>query len=185
MNTKRIAVATTVGTFAVLALMLAYPAMAATVANQGATPSMTPAQLLQDPNRAVPHKIDLSAGQTISINSVAGGWREVGNPLQNGTASGTLTLQVTGAFTGGYALSVTGGSLIVNGTTYTISSGSAEMGPYGIHMVGQGQAGTASFLFGFRDIGKFGSTDYAIVRVDLKAGSSEYIARLLVTVNVS
>jgi hypothetical protein len=183
MNTKRIAVATTLGTFAVLALMLAYPAMAATVANS--SPSVTPAQILANPDKAVPQKIDLSVGQTISLASVAGGWREVGNPSQNGTASGTLTLQVTGAFTGGYALSITGGSFSINGTTYTATSGSAEMGPYGVHMVGQGQAGTASFLFAFRDIGKFGNTNYAIVRVDFKAGSSEYFARLLVTVTVS
>lgn len=185
MNTKRIAVATTLGTFAVLALMLAYPVMAASVANQGAAPTATPQQILANPSRAVPDKIDLSVGQTIALTSVAGGWREVGNPSMNGTASGTLTLQVTGAFTGGYALSITGGSFSINTTTYTVSSGSAEMGPYGVHMVGQGQAGTASFLFAFRDIGKFGNTNYAILRVDLKAGSTEYFARLLVTVNLS
>jgi hypothetical protein len=52
-------------------------------------------------------------------------------------------------------------------------------------MVGQGQAGTASFLFGFRDLGKFGSSNYAIVGVDLNAGSSQWLARLLVTVTVS
>jgi hypothetical protein len=184
MNTKRIAVATTLGTFAVLALMLAYPAMAATVANQAA-PTATPQQILANPNKAVPQKIDLSTGQTITLTSVAGGWHEVGNPSVNGTATGTLTLEVTGAFSRGYALSITGGSFSINNTTYTVSSGSAEMGPYGFHMVGQGQAGTASFLFGFRDIGKFGSTNYAIVGVDLKAGSSEYFARLLVTVNLS
>lgn len=94
-----------------------------------------------------------------------------------------MTLQVTGPFTGGYSLSVTGGSLSINGTRYTISGGSAELEPYGIHMVGQGQAGTAQFLFGDRDLGKFGSTNYTILRVDLKDGSSEFAARLLVTVS--
>lgn len=182
MNTKKIAAATTLGTFAVLAILLAYPVMAASLPNQAA---YSPQQILQNPNKAVPDKISLSVGQVITLTSVAGGWRQVGNPSVNGTASGTLTLQVTGAFSRGYALTITGGSFSIGGSTYTVSGGSAELGPYGVHMVGQGQAGTASFLFAFRDLGKFGNTNYAILRVDLSAGSSEYLARLLVTVNVA
>ena len=180
MNTKKIAVATTLGTLAVLGILLAYPVMAMTAQNQTASPNTQ--QLLQHPPSTIPQKISLSVGQTFTLTSVAGGWRDATDPSMNGTASGTLTLQVTGAFSHGYALSVTGGSFDINGTTYTISSGSAELGPYGFHMVGQGQAGTASFLFAFRDLGKFGNTNYAILGVDLKAGSSEYLARLLVTV---
>jgi len=180
-RTKKLAVATTLGTFAVLAILLAYPAMAMSAAPTGANPT----QLLQNLNRAVPEKISYSAGQTITLTSVAGGYHEVGNPSVNGTASGTLTLQVTGVFARGYSLTITGGSFDINGTTYTVSGGSAEMGPYGYHMVGQGQAGTASFLFGFRDLGRFGSSNYAIVGVDLNAGSSQWLSRLLVTVTVS
>jgi len=181
-RTKKIAVATTLGTFAVLAILLAYPAMAMTASAQTGANAQ---QLLQNPNRAVPEKISYSVGQTITLTSIAGGDHEVGNPSVNGTASGTLTLQVTGVFARGYSLSITGGSFDINGTTYTISGGSAEMGPYGYHMVGQGQAGTASFLFAFRDLGKFGSSNYAIVGVDLNAGSSQWLSRLLVTVTVS
>src|SRR5271157_2560855 len=169
-RTKKLAVATTLGTFAVLAILLAYPALAMTAqAQSGANPQ----QLLQNPNKAVPEKISYSVGQTITLTSIAGGFHEVGNPSVNGTASGTLTLQVTGV------------SFDINGTTYTVSGGSAEMGPYGYHMVGQGQAGTGSFLFGFKDLGKFGSSNYAIVGVDLNAGSSQWLSRLLVTVTVS
>ena len=181
MNTKKMAVASAVGAFAVMALLVAYPAMAASGGTPGAN---TLQQMLQHPHYSDLHRIQLSTGQTITLTSVAGGYWVVGDRAVNGTASGTITLQVTGNFTGGYSLTLTGGSLGINGTTYTISGGSAELGSYGVHMVGQGQAGTAQFLFGFKDIGKFGSSNYGIVRVDLKDGSSEFAARLLVTVSV-
>lgn len=180
MNTKKMAIASTLGVLSVVALLLAFPAMAA-VQNQSA--SDTPQQLLQHPRDGTPTKISLAVGQSFTLTSVAGGYHEVGDPSVNGTASGTMTLQVTGAFSRGYALAITGGSIDINGTTYTITGGSAELGPYGIHMVGQGQAGdSASFLFAFRDLGKFGSTNYGILGFDLKSGSSEFVARLLVTV---
>jgi len=179
MNTKKIAVATTIGIFAVMAMLVAYPAMAAS-----STPSTTSIQQMLQQPRNVDHKIQLSVGQTITLTSVAGGYWVVGDRAVNGTASGSMTLQVTGAFKGGYAISVTGGSLNINNTTYAISGGSAELGPYGIHMVGQGQSGTAQFLFGYNGLGKFGSSTYAIVRVDLTSGSSQFGARLLVTVSV-
>jgi hypothetical protein len=180
MSTKKIAIASTFGAFAVLALLLAFPSMAAST-----TTSQNPnaRQLLQNPRVLGQSSIQLSSGQTITLTSVAGGYRELGNPNVNGTASGTMTLQVTGVFKGGYSLSVTAGSLVVNGVTYTISSGSAEMGPRGAIAAGQGQAGTAQFLFLGRDLGKFGNTSYGILNVDLKDGTSEFGARLLVTIS--
>jgi len=180
MNTKKIAVASTIGAFAVMALLFAYPAMAS---SSGAPQNLNTQQLLAHPQYSN-QKIQFSSGQTITLTSVAGGYREVGNPAVNGTASGSMTLQVSGTFTGGYALTVTGGSLNVNGATYTISGGSAELGRFGVYMVGQGQAGTAQFLFQDRGIGKFGSTNYGILRIDLKDGSSEFAVRLLVTISV-
>lgn len=179
MNTKKIAIASTVGVFAVMAMLFAGPALAAS-----GTPSTAQLQqMLQHPQYATLDRIQLAPGQTITLTSVAGGYWVVGDRSVNGTASGTMTLQVSGAFRGGFALTVTGGSLDINNTTYAISAGSAELGPYGVHMVGQGQAGTAQFLFVNRDLGKFGNANYAILRVDLKDGSSEFAARLLVTVS--
>jgi len=49
--------------------------------------------------------------------------------------------------------------------------------------VGNGQAGTAQFLFLDRDLGRFGSTNYGVLRVDLKDSASEFGARLLVTIS--
>jgi hypothetical protein len=179
MNTKKIAIASTVGAFAVMAMLFAYPAVAASP-SAASHPNFQ--QLLQNPQYANAERIQLSPGQTITLTSVAGGYWVVGDRNSNGTASGSVTLQVSGSLTGGYTLTVTGGSLSINGTTYTISGGSAELGPYGLRMVGQGQAGTAQFLFADRGLGKFGSTDYGILRVDLKDGTSEFAARLLVTI---
>lgn len=182
MNTKKVAIASAIGAFAVMAMLFAFPAMATST---GSTQNANVQQLLQHPQDGRQTFLKLSQGQTITLTSVAGGYREIGNPAVNGTASGSMTLQVTGDFKGGYSLSVTGGDLVINGVTYTISSGSAELGPYGRAMVGQGQAGAAQFLFSGRDLGNFGTTNYGILRADLKSGTTEFGARLLVTITVS
>lgn len=180
MNTKNTAAASALGAIAVVALLFALPAMAA---SSGAPQTANTQQLLLHSANAPSHRIQLSVGENVILTSVAGGYWVVGDRASNGTASGTMTLQVTGALAGGYSISVSGGTLNINGTTYTVSSGSAELTPNGRSMVGQGQAGSSQFLFLDRDLGKFGSTGYGVLRVDLKDGSSELIARLLVTVS--
>ena len=181
MNTQKLAIASTVGAFAVVALLFAYPAIAAYPATQNPNAS----QMLQHSAYMNSHRIQLTDGQTITLSSVAGGYWVVGDRASNGTASGSMTLTVSGSLTGGYILSVTGGSLNINGNTYTISGGSAQLGPRGAYAVGNGQAGSAQFLFLDRNLGKFGSTNYGVLRVDLMDGTSEFAARLLVTIAVS
>lgn len=180
MNTKSLAIATTVGAVAIVALLFAYPAMAASVVPASQHPNIQ--QMMQQSNDKALTKLQLSVGQTFTLTSVAGGYHQVGDRAVNGTATGSMTFKVTGALSGGYALSITSGSISINGTTYTISGGSAEMGRYGVHMVGQGQlAGSGQFLFAERNLGKFGSTDYGVLRVDLANGSYEFGIRLLAT----
>lgn len=179
MNTKKIAVASTLGAFAAVALLFAYPAIAAS----GAPQNTSVQQLYMRSAHSQSQRIHLLVGQNITLTSVAGGYWVVGDPGSNGTAAGTMTLQVTGALAGGYTISVTGGTLTINGTAYTISGGSAQLGPYGRVVVGQGQAGSATFLFLDRNLGKFGSTNYGVLRIDLQSGSSEFAARLLVTIS--
>jgi hypothetical protein len=180
MNTKKTAAASALVVFAMVALLFAFPAMAA---SSGAPQTTNTQQLLQHSAYVPSHKIQLSVGENITVTSVAGGYWVVGDRASNGTASGTMTLQVTGALAGGYTITVSRGTLNVNGTSYTISSGSAELGPYGRFMVGQGQTGSSQFLFLDRNLGKFGSTAYGVLRVDLKEGSSQFAARLLVTIS--
>ena len=180
MNTKKIAVASTLGALAVIAVLFALPAMAAAASSPQTT---NPQRLMQHSAYIHSQKIQLSVGQNITLTSVAGGYWLVGDRASNGTASGTISFRVTGAFAGGYTISVTGGSLNINETTYNISSGSAELGSFGRVMVGQAQAGSAQFMFLDRNLGKFGSTSYGVVRVDLTSGTSEFAARLLVTIS--
>ncbi len=179
MNTKKIAVASVLGAFAAMALLVAYPAMAAP---PSASQNPNLAQMLHSSAYTTSQRIQLTDGQTITLTSVAGGYWVVGNRNSNGTASGSMTLQVSGSLVGGYVLTVTGGSLNINGTTYAISGGTAELGPRGTYTVGQGQSGTAQFLFLERNLGRFGGANYGALRIDLKNGASEMAARLLVTV---
>jgi hypothetical protein len=126
----------------------------------------------------------LSVGQVITITGTEGHYYVVGDKAENGTASGALTFTVTGRFAGGYSLSITSGSLTVNGTTYTVSSGSTEMGHYAHHMVGQGTVtgtATGAFLMKATARGTFGG-EYATMSLDLKSGAAEYALFLVGTV---
>ena len=178
MTTKGLAIATAVGVVAVVALLFAYPAMAASLVPPSSQNSIS--QGAQSQSVILPR---LEVGQTFTLTSTAGGYVLVGDSSVNGTATGSVTVQVTGGFRGGYALSVTGGSLNVNGTNYVIVSGSAELGPRERVMVGQAQAGTAQLLFEGRDLGRFGSAAYGVLRIDLTTGSGEFGVKLLVAMS--
>lgn len=179
MSTKKIAIATTVGVLALAALLFALPVMAASGAFSTPRNSSQP--------QSVQHqKVSLTVGEAFALTSTAGGYKEIGNPAVNGTATGSLSLQVTGVFEGGYSLSVTGGHLSFNGTTYTMTGGSAELGPYGVRMAGQAQAGpSAQMLFAGRDLGRFGTASYGVLRVDLTSGTLEFGVRLLVAISAT
>jgi hypothetical protein len=133
----------------------------------------------------------LTVGQVFTITSTHGQYHVVGDKSENGTASGTMTFTVTGKFANGYTLSITTGTLEVNGTTYAVSSGSAQTGPYAHHMVGQGTTATAattslatpsgSFLMRATARGTFGG-EYATMSLDLQSGTTEYAISLVGTV---
>ena len=82
-------------------------------------------------------RVDVSVGQTITLTSTAGRYAVIGDASENGTASGSLVFTVSGNLTGGYTLSISG-SVVIGTTTYTISSGSAEMNPSATAISGQG-----------------------------------------------
>lgn len=176
MRTKKIALATTFFATTLMVLLFALPAMAAPASNSTNQTSPT--------NRS--QRANLAVGETITMTSISGGYKELSNPSVNSTANGSLSLEVTGVFRGGYALVVTGGTLSFGGATYTISAGSAELGPYGVHMVGEAQAGSsASLLFAARNLGAFGISKYEVLRVDLISGANEFGVKLLVTITTS
>ncbi len=180
MNARRLTIAAAVGVIVLAGLLFAFPAVAA---SSGISPPWQSGALHQDQNLP---RANLQVGQTFTLTSVAGGYQEVGNPSVNGTATGSLTIQVSGSFTSGYSVTVTGGQVTINGTTYDVNGGSGEIGPYGAHMVGQAQAGSSTqLLFSAHDLGKFGTTTYGVLRVDLTNGANEFGVKLLVTISAA
>jgi hypothetical protein len=149
--------------------------------NVAATTSATPNNLMA----AIDHLCDwrtpanLSVGQTITITSTMGTFRVVGDPSQHGNASGTMTFTVTDALKAGYILTLTSGEIVINGTTYTITSGSAQTGPYAEVLVGQGQTSPSGvFLIRADAQGNFGGVLTAHAKLDFSSGSTEYIVVL-------
>ena len=120
---------------------------------------------------------NLTVGQTITISSTQGMFSVVGNAAENGTASGTITFTVTGKLAAGYTLAITQGSIVVNGTTYTISSGSAQMDGAATTLVGQGTTSSGQFLIRASAHGSFAGTA-GTMSLDLSAGSTEYLVLL-------
>jgi hypothetical protein len=122
--------------------------------------------------------VNLTAGQTITITSSSGSYITVGTSSANGTASGTITFKVTGKLSQGYTLSISSGSLTVAGTTYTMSSGSAQMDPWGTSISGQGTTSQGgSFIVQASAHGTFvGST--ASASLDFTNGTTEFLVTL-------
>jgi hypothetical protein len=121
-------------------------------------------------------KVDanLSVGQTFTLTSTQGAYKVIGNSSETGVASGTLTFNVTGKLTQGYILSLTSGSFEVNGTTYTVTSGSAQTGPYAQHLTGQGETSpSGQFLISASASGNFGGAT-SQVKLDFSDGTTEY-----------
>ncbi|MGH9917806.1 MAG: hypothetical protein ACRD6W_02870, partial [Nitrososphaerales archaeon] len=112
---------------------------------------------------------NLTVGQTITISSTQGEYLTTGSTPTNGTASGNVTFTVTGKLSEGYTLSIASGSVLVNGTSYTLSSGSAQMDRAATTLTGQGTTTpSGSFIIQASARGSFvGST--ATVLLDLGA----------------
>jgi len=177
MKTTSMKIATAGAAVGIVAAILALsgaltPVFAATQQASNATGSTSVS------SAAIPN---LAVGQTITIASTQGHFRVVGDKTETGAASGTVTFTVAGKFAGGYSLSIATGSLNVNGTTYAISSGSAETGPYAHTMVGQGTTSSGAFLMKATARGSFGG-DYATMSLDLQSGTSEYAIILVGTI---
>ena len=193
MKTTKIAAIGAVSVLAVLSLMLVVPAMAAT---QNSTITLTSSTATG--STIIPSSNALSVGQTISFTSTNGVWHQISFPSavattttsadKSGPASGTMTLTVTGAFKGGYSLSLTSGTITINGISYTFGAGSAQMGPRMAHLVGQGTlAGSTpgSFLFAAGAHANFQGKSYNTLRLDVSENGAEYGVLLLVTAQVS
>lgn len=123
-------------------------------------------------------KVSVLDGETFTVASSTGRYIVVGSASENGTASGTVTFTVTGSLTAGDTLSVSG-MVVVAGTTYTISSGSAEMNPSATSIMGQGTTTTptGTFLIQANAHGSFVGSN-GQVSLDLSNGTTEYLVFL-------
>lgn len=122
-------------------------------------------------------KVNVTDGETFTVTSSSGEYSVVGNTSENGTASGSITFTVTGSLTAGDTLSISG-SVVIGGTTYTISSGSAEMNPSATSISGQGTASpTGDFLLQASAHGSFVGSN-GQVSLDLSNGTTEYLVFL-------
>lgn len=118
-----------------------------------------------------------TVGQTFTLTSTQGKWRALGVQGQNGTASGTITFTVTGKFSKGYSLSISGNFALNGVGSYTISSGSAQMGPFGQALSGQGVSSGGPFLIQAQAYGNFAGAQ-ASVSLDFTQGTTEYAVTL-------
>ncbi len=118
---------------------------------------------------------NISSGTTITITSASGQFIVFGNPSDNGTASGTLTFTVNSELSSGYVLTLSSGSVTINGATYTISSGTAQMNIFANGIQGQGTASSGStFTIRASAEGNFSGATTARAMLDFKTGSTEY-----------
>lgn len=175
-----------IGVSLVVASMLAYPAFAARGFGAGST-SYGSRQTLGPGHRGgfgpdMDHggyaALNLTVGQTISFKDT-GRYVDASNHTIRGNASATLTFTVNAVYKAGYTLTLTSGTITIGAKTYSVSGGSAQLGPFGRHLVGQGTAsGGASFLLR----GVVGSHNGTIqggpAGLDFKSGSAEYLVML-------
>jgi len=181
MNTKAIVIAASVA--AVLALLYPIAMAAMPLATSSSTTNNTQTETKIS---IIPKPPTLSVGQTLTFTSTNGEYRVLSEGRGTGPASGTLTLTVTGVFKHGYTLSITGGSLVINGTTYTLTSGTAQMGRGLAHVIGQGTlSGSGAFMFEGGSHSNFAGQQYNILRFDVEVNGIEYGVLLLVNVTIS
>lgn len=126
---------------------------------------------------------NLAMGQTFTLTSTKGEYREVNDSSVNGTASGTLTFTVTGKLSQGFTLSLSSGSITIGSTQYTISSGSAQTGRAASNLEGQGTTSSnGDFIIQAQARGSFAGTSSRVV-LDFSNGSTEYMVTLTTSVS--
>jgi hypothetical protein len=122
--------------------------------------------------------LKLTVGQTLTLANLTGFYESATNSSIKGTASGSLTLKVTDAFSEGYVLSITSGTISVAGSTYTVTGGSVTLAS-NQWVGGTGTtSGSGQFLI---HVGIHDSSTTKLsaqVVLDMKVGGSEYLVSL-------
>ena len=129
------------------------------------------------------NQVSIASGTSITITSTSGEFRVFGSPSTNGTASATMTFSVSSQLSRGYVLTLTSGTVTINGTAYTVSSGTAQMNGAANSISGQGTTSSSgAFEIQARAYGDFTGATTARVTLDIKVGSTEYAVLLSGTI---
>ncbi len=122
---------------------------------------------------------NLTVGETLTVSGLTGHYANASDRGMHGNASGTFTFKVTGVFAQGCTISITGGSFKLNTTSYTVSGGSIVLNHGGRSGEGSGTTSSGSFLIGIAGLhGNSTSANVGDIRLDFKAGSSEFLVNL-------
>lgn len=169
-RTKKVETLGAAVALSMVALMVIYPAVAASlpmaVANsqssRSATSSLaaanptvsgtstqppTNARSETPPKTLLPGPPALAVGETITFTSTAGQYSNVTNARPIGTAAGTVTFTVTGALREGYTLSLTSGSLSLGSTTLSLTGGSAVVDANQASLTGSGTVSGGATIY--------------------------------------
>jgi hypothetical protein len=129
------------------------------------------------------NQVSIATGTSIAITSTSGEFRVFGSPTTNGTANATMTFSVSSQLSRGYVLTLTGGTITINGTAYTVSSGTAQMNRAANAISGQGTTSSnGAFEVQARAYGDFTGTTTAQIALDIKIGSTDYAILLSGTI---
>ncbi|MEM0120476.1 MAG: hypothetical protein QW688_03430 [Thermoprotei archaeon] len=170
----------------------AWPGLAAQLNVVGATAGGVESGAVSGGSAHVAGKgANLTSGSIITLTSVVGGYRVVGETV-NGSASAQLTLQVASVFHSGYTLSLMGGSIVIGGVTYTVASGTAQLGVHGNFFSGQGSLQSATvqpqsasnMVFAGKRVAAINGTPYYVVHLDVVVGQAEYLVTLIMQAQV-
>jgi hypothetical protein len=116
------------------------------------------------------------SAQTITLSSIAGGFKAVGSNV-NGSASGSIVLQLSHTYKSGYTFSVISCTLDLAGQTLQLT-GSAQSGRYMRNLVGELE-GSGSAIFYAHEVTSVNGVRYYVFHFDVEQGSSEYLVTLI------
>lgn len=120
----------------------------------------------------------LSVGQSFTLSNLTGHFVVSGNDSVEGTATGSLTVMVTGILHDGMTLSITSGHFMLGNTTFTISSGTIVVDSGDGSAVGSGTAGSARFIIQVDGLNGTMLSGADTVHIDLKSGTTEFLISL-------
>jgi hypothetical protein len=124
-------------------------------------------------------QVTLTVGQTIKFTDPSGRFFSATNRSITGNASGSFVFTVTSVFKSGYTLTLTSGLITIGSQKFTVTGGSAQIGPFARELVGQGAAGSSvQFLFQGQVNAKSNTVSGGAATLDLKNGSNEYLVML-------